>query len=70
MRPMLCSIYTNIFEFHQQRSWSTIIYRLSERHLSHWLNAVDMNMKFNDKPHYLMILFNVNKKLDNHDIKG
>ena len=21
-------------------------------HLSHWLNAVDMNMKFNDKPHY------------------
>lgn len=39
-------------------------------HLSHWLNAVDMNMKFNDKPHYLMILFNVNKKLDNHDIKG
>lgn len=39
-------------------------------HLSHWLNAVDMNMKFNDKPHYLMILFNVNKKLDNHNIKG
>ena len=32
-------------------------------HLSHWLNAVDMNMKFNDKPHYLMILFNVNKKI-------
>lgn len=31
MRPMLCSIYTNIFEFHQQRSWSTIIYWLSER---------------------------------------
>ena len=29
-----------------------------------------MNMKFGDKPHYLMILFNVNKKLDNHDIKG
>ena len=39
-------------------------------HLSHWLNAVDMNMKFSDKPHYLMILFNVNRKLDNHDIKG
>ena len=31
MRPMLCSIYTNIFEFHQQRSWSTIIYWLSKR---------------------------------------
>ena len=29
-----------------------------------------MNMNFSDKPHYLMILFNVNKKLDNHDIKG
>ena len=31
MRRMLCSIYTNIFAFHQQRSWSTIIYWLSER---------------------------------------
>ena len=29
-----------------------------------------MNMKFNDKPHYLMILFNINKELDNYDIKG